>query len=259
MKLVSALAADQTAVPTAGAAVVDEATPTVPIPVLRPCAPSVDVDQVSRMVALANAAPALLHDLASSLQVMGGVEMAAEVVADGPLGVRQAAARAISAWRRADSLFGALRRLLRGGDLGRRPIDIERLVAEVVDRAAHAAPVPVRRRSEPATVTVSEPLVGHVLGELVRNAVRATPAGGAVDVEVDAAGPLVLVRVIDDGPGAPPHAVAHLDDPSRALDTGARGVGLVAAALVMQLHGGTLTYRRVQGRGACFSVALPRI
>jgi signal transduction histidine kinase len=259
MKLVSVLAAEHTAAPAAASAAVDEAAPTVPIPVLRPCAPAVDVDQVSRMVAVADAAPALLHDLASSLQVMGGVEMAAEVVADGPLGVRQAAARAITAWRRADALFGALRRLLRGGDLGRRAIDIERMVAEVVDRAAHGAAVPVRLRSEPATVTVSEPLIGHVLGELVRNAVRATPATGAVDVEIDAAGPLVVVRVIDDGPGAPAHAVAHLDDPRRALDTGAPGVGLVAAALVMQLHGGTLAYRRVQGRGACFSVALPRI
>jgi signal transduction histidine kinase len=239
----------------AGAATqVGDEIPTVPIPVLRACAPPIDIDRPSRMVAVAEAAPGFLHDLASSLQVMGGVEMAVEVVADGPPDVRQAATRAIAAWRRADALFGALRRLMRGGELVRRATDVGRLVDDIVERCGPA----VRHGShEPAVVVVSEPLIAHAVRELVRNAERAVP-GGTVDIDVETGGPRVLVRVIDDGPGAPAHVSAVLDDPARSLDSGVAGAGLVSAALIVELHGGVLSYRRAPGRGACFTMSLPK-
>lgn len=238
----------------------DEEVTTLPIPVLRTCAPAVDVEQASRLVAIATAAPAALHELASSLQIMGGVEVMAEVVADGPTPVRDASARAVATWRRAEALFAALRRLLRGGELVRWAVDVDAAVAVAiaqVERTWPAAHIRVRG-GDGVRALASEPLLVHVVAELLRNAVRASPEGGAVDVAVELDAGAVVVRITDDGPGAPAHAVAHLDDPEAALDGGHRGAGLVAISLIARQHGGALSHRREPGRGSSFAAAFPR-
>jgi signal transduction histidine kinase len=238
----------------------DEEVTTLPIPVLRTCAPAVDVEQASRLVAIATAAPAALHELASSLQIMGGVEVMAEVVDDGPPAGREASARAVATWRRAEALFTALRRLLRGGELVRWPVDVDAAVGVAiadVERTWPAAHIRFRAGAA-ARALASEPLLVHVVAELLRNAVRASPEGGAVDVAVEVDAATVVVRVTDDGAGAPAHAVAHLDDPEAALDSGHRGAGLVASSLIVRHHGGALGHRREPGRGSSFTAAFPR-
>jgi two-component system OmpR family sensor kinase len=238
----------------------DEEVTTLPIPVLRTCAPTVDVEHASRLVAIATAAPTALHELASSLQIMGGVEVMAEVLADGPVAVREASARAVASWRRAEALFASLRRLLRGGDLVRWAVEVDVAIATAVAQVERTWPAAHIRVDAGAgtRAMASEPLLVHVVGELIRNAVRATPEGGAVDVSVEVLAQTVTIRVTDDGPGAPAHAVAHLDDPEAALDGGHRGAGLVAASLLLRQHGGVLSHRREPGRGSSFAATLPR-
>jgi signal transduction histidine kinase len=238
----------------------DEEVTTLPIPVLRTCAPAVDVEQASRLVAIATAAPAALNELASSLQIMGGVEVMAEVLADGPTAVRAASARAVASWRRAEAVFASLRRLLRGGELVRWAVDVDAAIATAVDQVERAWPAADIRAGAGtgAHVMASEPLLVHVVGELIRNAVRASPDGGAIDVTIEVLAQTVTVRVTDDGAGAPAHAVAHLDDPEAALDSGHRGAGLVAASLILRQHGGVLSHRREPGRGSSFAATLPR-
>jgi signal transduction histidine kinase len=238
----------------------DEEVTTLPIPVLRTCAPAVDVEQASRLVAIATAAPAALNDLASSLQIMGGVEVMAEVLADGPTAVRAASARAVASWRRAEAVFASLRRLLRGGELVRWAVDVDAAIATAVDQVERAWPAADIRAGAGtgAHVMACEPLLVHVVGELIRNAVRASPDGGAIDVTAEVLAQTVTVRVTDDGSGAPAHAVAHLDDPEAALDSGHRGAGLVAASLILRQHGGALSHRREPGRGSSFAATLPR-
>jgi signal transduction histidine kinase len=237
----------------------DEEVTTLPIPVLRTCAPTVDVEQASRLVAIAAAAPSALHELASSLQIMGGVEVMAEVLADGPAAVREASARAVATWRRAEALFGTLRRLMRGGELVRWAVEVDAVIATAIAQVERTWPAAyIRAGAGGARAMASEPLLVHVVGELIRNAVRATPEGGAIDVTVEIADQTVTIRVTDDGEGAPAHAVAHLDDPEAALDGGHRGAGLVAAALILRQHGGVLSHRREPGRGSSFAATLPR-
>jgi signal transduction histidine kinase len=109
-----------------------------------------------------------------------------------------------------------------------------------------------------------------VVDNLVSNAIKFSPPGGAIDVRLQcvstAAEQDVLVTVIDEGPGVAPGEEERIFDPavrgSAALASGAPGSGhgLAIARDIAQAHGGRL---RVQdaGRkgGAQFVLSLPRL
>src|SRR5262249_12973234 len=85
-------------------------------------------------------------------------------------------------------------------------------------------------------------LMERVLENLIDNALRHTPAGGAVSVAVRPSGERVQVRVADTGSGIPPAEVPHIFerfyrvDKSRAARTGGAGLGLAIVKRIMDLH-----------------------
>ena len=99
---------------------------------------------------------------------------------------------------------------------------------------------------------------------LLDNALRHTPAGGHVTVQLDPTGDAVVLRVVDDGTGIPPDELEaiferfHRGDDSRPTspDTGS-GLGLTIARAVVHAHHGTLTAAN-NTRGATFTISLPR-
>jgi signal transduction histidine kinase len=102
----------------------------------------------------------------------------------------------------------------------------------------------------------------EVLGNLIVNALRFTPAGGRIDVDVGACEGGVVFTVTDTGPGI---AEEHRDlvfqkhyviDRRSAVGS---GLGLAIAKEMVGLHGGLITLEPPQaGRGARFVVSLPR-
>jgi two-component system phosphate regulon sensor histidine kinase PhoR len=102
------------------------------------------------------------------------------------------------------------------------------------------------------------------LSNLVSNAVRYTPAGGHIEVQVQAlTDGTLIVRVQDSGPGIAPEHLPRLTerfyrvDRSRSRETGGTGLGLAIVKHVMQRHGGSLDVSSVVGQGSCFSLQLP--
>ncbi|WP_438007471.1 ATP-binding protein [Sorangium sp. So ce321] len=107
-------------------------------------------------------------------------------------------------------------------------------------------------------------LLRRVLQNLVDNALRHSPARGAVHLEArrpDARWVEVVVR--DEGPGIPVHLRDHVFDRYARLDDGGaspsagRGLGLTFCKLAVEAHGGTIQVRDNDGGGSCFSVLLP--
>lgn len=102
------------------------------------------------------------------------------------------------------------------------------------------------------------------MANLVSNALRYTPTGGAVDLrwEVLADGRLCF-RVGDTGPGIAPEHLPRLTerfyrvDRSRSRDTGGTGLGLAIVKHAVQRHGGELQIDSVLGQGSVFSFTLP--
>lgn len=91
---------------------------------------------------------------------------------------------------------------------------------------------------------------------LIENAIRHTPNGGAVDVEVQPDG---VVRVLDDGPGVPEgerESIFRRFWRRDRREPGGRGLGLAIAARVAETHGGSITVENRRGGGATFTLRL---
>jgi signal transduction histidine kinase len=100
----------------------------------------------------------------------------------------------------------------------------------------------------------------QALSNLIDNALRLTPAGGAVTVEVRPAPGYVEFAVRDTGPGIPAEHLPHLFDRfwqgARARRGGA-GLGLAIVKGIVEAHGGRLFAESRPGEGALFRFWIP--
>jgi len=109
-----------------------------------------------------------------------------------------------------------------------------------------------------------EARLGQVLVNLLHNAVKFSPDGGAVTVTVSATDPEVVVAVADHGVGIPRSAQARIferfykvDRARRRGEAGGTGLGLAIARHIIEQHGGRIWVESVEGGGSTFSFALP--
>lgn len=112
--------------------------------------------------------------------------------------------------------------------------------------------------------TVDPDRIGQVLGNLLDNALRHTPAGGAVTLGCRRTGRFVEYTVTDTGDGIAAEHLPHLFDRFYRADTardrhhGGSGIGLAIARALVQAHGGGIHASSPgPGRGATFTVRLP--
>ncbi len=118
-----------------------------------------------------------------------------------------------------------------------------------------------------------EPNLPHVLGDearlgqvfvnLLHNAVKFSPDGGAVTVAVRNAGPEIVASVEDQGMGIPRSAQPRIFerfykvDRARVRGQGGTGLGLSIARHIVEQHGGRIWVRSSEGQGSTFSFAIP--
>jgi signal transduction histidine kinase len=130
--------------------------------------------------------------------------------------------------------------------LHREPTDLARLLHEVADgfRAqADVARVALETSAgDLPTLELDATRIRAVVGNLLANALRYTPAGGHVSVKAERAGDAVAVTVADTGAGIEPDALAHVFDRFyRSLDSPGSGLGLAIARSLVEAHGGTIS------------------
>lgn len=113
----------------------------------------------------------------------------------------------------------------------------------------------------------------HVTGDLVKlqqvvynltdNAVKYTPSGGAVRIELARSGKTAVVTVTDNGVGIPAKDVPHIFerfyrvDKARSRETGGTGLGLAIVKQIVNLHGGEISIASEENVGTIFTVELP--
>jgi signal transduction histidine kinase len=102
----------------------------------------------------------------------------------------------------------------------------------------------------------------QVLFNLLSNALRHTPTGGAITTRLESKGDRIVVSVQDTGSGIPPEDLPHVFDRfyrvdrSRGRSTGGSGLGLTIAKRIVEAHGGQIWADSWLGAGSTFSFSL---
>lgn len=106
--------------------------------------------------------------------------------------------------------------------------------------------------------------LGQVFTNLLQNAVVHGVAGlpeGRITVSAQAQGDLIVLEVIDNGPGMAPQVLARAFDPffTTRLGKGGSGLGLsVSQRIATSVLGGSLTARTQPGQGSRFTLTFPK-
>ncbi len=158
--------------------------------------------------------------------------------------------------------------------LRREPMDLGQMVTALVETwrpAAEAAGLTLRRIGTAQTTIVADATaLDRVITNLVSNAVKFTPRGGTVTVEVSevagAGGPReeerVAISVRDTGIGIDEELAKRLfgrfERSTRSTGKSGSGIGLSLVKELTEAHGGTVAVVRPRGGGAELRVELPR-
>ncbi|MBK8048938.1 MAG: HAMP domain-containing protein [Anaerolineales bacterium] len=150
-----------------------------------------------------------------------------------------------------------------------QPIDLHEIVQETVavfEPLANEKGVALRD-SMPAELpaALADPnRIRQVLHNLLANALRHTPPGGAIYLDAYAEGGRVSVAVHDNGEGISPNQLDFVfnrfyrTDPSRSRETGGSGLGLAIVKAIVEAHGGAVAAASPGlGQGATFTITLP--
>jgi two-component system sensor histidine kinase CpxA len=171
---------------------------------------------------------------------------------------------------RVNSLVGqllALTRLESGAErVPREIVSLEELVQEVIADANYEAKPQHREvrllRLAPCRVRGSSELLRSGIENVIRNAIRYTAEGTAVEVSLTARLDTATVTVRDHGPGVPELELAHIFEPfyrvgeARERSSGGVGLGLSIADRTVKLHSGSIRAENVNG-GLLVTIELP--
>ncbi|HEU4623506.1 MAG TPA: response regulator [Steroidobacteraceae bacterium] len=153
--------------------------------------------------------------------------------------------------------------------LNMQPVDLASVIdaaLEIQRPAAQAKGLKLERGAAPAEFTVmgDASRLQQVFLNILANAVKFTPAGGQVHVELTAKGGETEVAISDTGEGISAEFLPYVFDRFRQADgTSTRthmglGLGLAIVRHVVELHGGTVRVASPGiGKGATFTVTLP--
>ena len=151
-------------------------------------------------------------------------------------------------------------------ELLRRQFDLRAVADEValeLEPVANERGVALTATGEGATVDGDRERVRQVAANFVDNAVKYSPPGGSVRIEVTRGEHEAELRVSDDGLGIPAHALPHVFDrfyrvdSARDRDSGGSGLGLAICREIASAHGGRVHAESEEGRGSSFALVLP--
>ncbi|MGC1388408.1 MAG: ATP-binding protein [Steroidobacteraceae bacterium] len=208
------------------------------------------------------------HELRSPLARMRvALGLARQSPADSPRQLERLEAEI----ERLDGLISQVLKLARlhGSDapFARDAFDIDEVLEEIVRDADFEGAVKsckVRQRgAAKCAVHGNRELLRSAIENVLRNAVRYSPAGGLVEVTVARGAGGLSIGVRDRGPGVPESELGRIFEPfyrvaeSRDRDTGGEGIGLAITSQVMIAHGGSATARNHAGGGLEVLLRLP--
>jgi len=170
-----------------------------------------------------------------------------------------------------DSLLTLARADEGRADLHREPVDLREIIEEAGETgellAEHAGVgIDIRLPPQPLVVPVDRSRLRQLALNLIENAVKYTPRGGQVSVELAGDNGRAVFTVADTGIGIAPGDLPHVFDRfwradsarTRTSERAGTGLGLAICKWIAEAHGGTIEVQSRPGRGTTFTVGLPR-
>jgi len=213
----------------------------------------------------------LAHELRTPLTALKGESERALMGARSPDELRSVIAAQAETYDRLNGMIADLLLLARGGAGEARarfqPVDLAAAIREAVETFQPVADdlgvtLASAGLDDPCPAEGEPSALRRVFSNLLDNALKHTPAGSSVSVEVrvDRDG---TVRVRDTGCGIAPDDLPHVfdrfyrADRSRSRETGGFGLGLSICKRIVEEHGGTISVRSEVGAGTEVTVRLP--
>lgn len=225
-----------------------------------------ELERGERLALIGRTASTVFHQLGRQ---HGTIGMYAHLLARGPDGADPAAwarsaeshgARIAATLGEANRVIDELLRFAQDRSLNLYPHPVDAVVAECVDEVrgrAERAGVQLAVVPGPAIEAVLDKhKVKQALGNLLDNAIEASPPGARVEVRTRRENGHVHVAVRDHGGGIPPEVRERLGTPFCTTKPDGIGLGLALARELVEAHGGTLAFRDATP-GAELELALP--
>ncbi len=145
------------------------------------------------------------------------------------------------------------------------PVDVVALCRNVVEDMVSLAGTGVEfsfvNDVDSLIAEVDENLMRLIIDNLVSNAIKYSPAGGAVTVDLRRDGDQLILKVQDTGIGIPernqPHIFESFFRGENAGEAPGTGLGLTITREAVERHGGTITFESEAGQGTVFTVTIP--
>lgn len=132
------------------------------------------------------------------------------------------------------------------------------------DLEAHRHKITLGFDKDIPDITADRQRIEQVIVNILSNAIKYTPDGGKIDVQLKAnAAKSVVMTVTDNGIGIPKEDIAHLFErfyrveKSRTQDAGGTGLGLAIAKELVEAHGGKIAVESELNKGTTVIMELP--
>lgn len=146
------------------------------------------------------------------------------------------------------------------------PHDILRQTVADLQAAAAAHNITLHTIIERTEMFHGDPIgLGQTFHALIDNAIKFSPSGGEVTIQLNDDIQAVRLAIVDNGPGIAPEQYERIFQPFIRLDPNAygpdagAGLGLTIARHVAEAHGGGIQLSSTPGEGSTFTLTLPRL
>ncbi|MDH5370270.1 MAG: ATP-binding protein [Gammaproteobacteria bacterium] len=112
-------------------------------------------------------------------------------------------------------------------------------------------------------IRIDESRMHQVMANLISNAIKFSPTGEEVLVQLQHDSTQVIISVTDKGPGIPEEFCKHVfdkftqSDSSNTRESSGTGLGLSITKIIVEAHGGYINFETEQGIGTTFNIYLP--
>ncbi len=216
-----------------------------------------------RMAAVGELAAGLAHEVGNPLAaISGSVQLlrSSEALAGEP---RKLLDILLKESQRLDRTIKGFLRFARPHERSIRRFDAARLLAEHIELLRHSSEVSESHEivleldPESVLLTADPDQMSQIFWNLARNALRAMPDGGRLNIRAHLVEDRYRITFSDNGLGMPEERRTRMFQPFQSFFDGGLGIGMAIVYRIVEEHGGRVTVESQPGKGTEITVELP--